>query len=76
MNNIINVTNDIFNNGYIINSIIVKIVNYLIYNTQISDKNKSKLLFEMSTIEKSINDGADEYIQLLKIFISLSMIKM
>jgi replication factor C subunit 2/4 len=76
MNNIINVTNDIFNNGYIINSIIVKIVNYLIYNTEISDKNKSKLLFEMSTIEKSINDGADEYIQLLKIFISLSMIKM
>jgi hypothetical protein len=29
----------------------------------------------MSTIEKNINDGADEYIQLLKIFISLSMLK-
>ena len=75
MNNIINVTNDIFNNGYIINSIIVKIINYLISNTNISDISKSKLLFEMSTIEKNINDGADEYIQLLKIFISLSMLQ-
>ena len=75
MNNIINVTNDVFNNGYIINSIIVKIIDYLISNTQISDKTKSSLLFEISTVEKSINDGADEYIQLLKIFISLSMLK-
>jgi replication factor C subunit 2/4 len=75
MNNIINVTNDVFNNGYIINSIIVKIINYLISDKNISDTSKSKLLFEMSTIEKNINDGADEYIQLLKIFISLSMLK-
>lgn len=75
MNNIINVTNDVFNKGYIINSIIVKIINYLMSNTKISDISKSKLLFEMSTIEKNINDGADEYIQLLKIFISLSMLK-
>jgi replication factor C subunit 2/4 len=75
MNNIINVTNDVFNNGYIINSIIIKIINYLIANTSISDASKSNLLFEMSTIEKNINDGADEYIQLLKIFISLSMLK-
>jgi replication factor C subunit 2/4 len=74
--NIINVTNDIFNNGYIINSIIIKIICYLVSNTKISDKSKSQLLFEMSTIEKNINDGADEYIQLLKIFISLSMLKL
>ena len=70
MDNIINVTNDIFNNGYIINSIIIKIINFLISNNNISDKDKSNLLFEMSTIEKNINDGADEYIQLLKIFMS------
>ena len=76
MNNIINVTNDIFNNGYIINSIIIKIVDYLLSNTNISDKSKSVLLFDLGIIEKKINDGADEYIQLLKIFISLSMLNL
>ena len=45
-------------------------------NTNISDKDKSKIIFEMSTIEKNINDGADEYIQLLKIFISLSILNL
>ena len=74
MDNIISVTNDIFNNGYIINSIILKIINFLVTNTKISDNSKSNLLFEMSSIEKNINDGADEYIQLLKFFISLSML--
>lgn len=72
MSNILNITNEIFNNGYIINFVIVKIINYLIYNDKITDDVKSALMFEMSTIEKNINDGADEYIQLLKIFISIS----
>lgn len=74
MENIISVTNEVFNNGYIINFVIVKIINYLLLNNEISDKTKSKILFDMSTIEKNINDGADEYIQLLKIFISLSIL--
>jgi replication factor C subunit 2/4 len=76
MDNIINVTNQIFNNGYIIHFVIEKIINYLLHNTNISDKDKSKIIFEMSTIEKNINDGADEYIQMLKIFISLSVLSL
>ncbi len=72
MENIINITNQVFNNGYIIYFVIEKIINYLMQNTKISDEEKSQIIFEMSTIEKNINDGADEYIQLLKIFISLS----
>jgi len=71
MQNIINIANDVFNNGYIINFIIIKVINYLMMNDKISDEFKSKVMFEMSTIEKNINDGADEYIQLLKIFMSL-----
>ena len=76
MENIINITNQVFNNGYIIYFVIEKIINYLMLNTNISDKDKSKIIFEMSTIEKNINDGADEYIQLLKIFISLSILNL
>lgn len=71
MQNIINIANDVFNNGYITNFIIIKVINYLMNNNEISDELKSKVMFEMSTIEKNINDGADEYIQLLKIFMSL-----
>jgi replication factor C subunit 2/4 len=69
--NIINIANDVFNNGYIINFIIIKVINYLMIDDKISDELKSKVMFEMSSIEKNINDGADEYIQLLKIFMSL-----
>jgi replication factor C subunit 2/4 len=74
IDNIISVINDIFNNGFIINSIINKIINYLVNNTKISDKAKATVLFDLSVIEKKINDGADEYIQLLKIFMSISML--
>ena len=65
--NIINVTKEIINKGYVFNSIVNNIINYLLYNLNISDNNKAKVLFEISFIEKNINDGADEYIQLLKL---------
>jgi replication factor C subunit 2/4 len=74
--NIINITNQIFNNGYIIYFVIEKIIHFLLSNDKITDKEKSKIIFEMSTIEKNINDGADEFIQLLKIFISLSVMEL
>jgi len=65
--NLIKVTKDIINKGYVFNSIMLKIINYIIYDKNMNDKIKSKILFEISTIEKNITDGADEYIQLLKL---------
>ncbi len=65
---IIGITKDIINKGFIFNSIIIKIIEYIIKAHDINDKTKAKILFEMSFIEKNINDGADEYIQLLKLF--------
>jgi replication factor C subunit 2/4 len=73
--NVINVTKEIINNGYVFNSIMTKISNYIIYNDEIDDKQKSKVLFEISFIEKNINDGADEFIQLLKLMYIISTIK-
>lgn len=72
--NIIKITKEIINKGYIFNSVINKIIQYLIENNKISDKSKSKIFFEMSNVEKCINDGANEYIQLLKILTMISMI--
>ena len=73
INNIINVTKNIINNGYIFNSIINELIIY-ITNYNIKDNIKAKFLFEISNIEKNINEGADEYIQLLKILNNISNI--
>lgn len=70
--NIIKVTKEIINKGYIFNSIINKIIQYIILNDEYDDKSKATVLFEMSLIEKSINDGANEYIQLLKLITMIS----
>jgi replication factor C subunit 2/4 len=75
ISNIIKIIKDIINKGFIFNSIINKIIEYIIENECIKDNIKAKILFEMSFIEKNINDGADEYIQLLKLFNNISYIK-
>lgn len=72
--NIIEVTTEIINNGYIFGSVINKIIQYILNDKKIKDNQKAKILFEISFIEKNINDGADEYIQLLKLLTLISMI--
>jgi len=72
--NVINITKEVINKGYVFNSIMNKIINYIIYDKNINDKSKAIILFEISTIEKNINDGADEYIQLLKLLNYISNI--
>ncbi len=70
--NVIKVSKEIINKGYIFNSVINKIIHYLMLNDEIDDKNKATILFEISNIEKNINDGANEYIQLLKLITMIS----
>ena len=72
--NIMDVTKDIISKGYIFNSIVTKIIQYVVNEKSISDQNKAKILYEISFIEKNINDGADEYIQLLKLFTIISSV--
>jgi replication factor C subunit 2/4 len=74
VSNIITITKDIINKGFIFNSIIIKIIEFITNSNEIKDSTKAKILFEMSFIEKNINDGADEYIQLLKLFNNISNI--
>ena len=65
---VINVAKDIINKGYVFNSVLIKIINYLMISKTISDLKKGKILFLIGMIEKNINDGANYYIQLLKLF--------
>lgn len=70
--NVIKITKEIINKGYIFNSVINKIISNIISSNIVEDKSKAKILFEISNIEKSINDGANEYIQLLKLMTMIS----
>ncbi len=72
--NITKITRDIINKGFIFNSVIIKIIDYITNDETIKDNIKANILFEMSFIEKYINDGADEYIQLLKLLNNISNI--
>lgn len=70
--NVIKITKEIINKGYIFNSVVNKIIDYIIIDDVIEDKSKALILFEISDIEKNINDGANEYIQLLKLLTMVS----
>lgn len=72
--NIIRIAKDIINKGFIFNSIVNKIISYITNDNNIPDNIKAKILFDMSFIEANINDGADEYIQLLKILNNIANI--
>ena len=71
MKNIIEVTKEIIAEGYIFNSIIKQIIQYVL-QMDIEDIKKSEFLFEIGIVDKTTNMGGDEYINLLKM---LNMIK-
>ena len=74
ISNIIRISKDIISKGYIFNSLILRLIEYIINYENITEINKAKILFDISFIEKNINDGADEYIQILKLLNNLSNI--
>ena len=71
---VIEITNEIINKGYVFNSILLKIIDFIVNNKELSDDKKATILYEFSNIEKKINDGADELIQLISIFNNLKNI--
>jgi replication factor C subunit 2/4 len=46
----------------------------LILKSNISDSNKSKLILELSNIDYNLNDNANEFIQLIKLFTLINII--
>ena len=58
---------------YTIQSILKRSVEYVTLHIPHSEK-KIQFLFELSDIDKKINDNADEYIQLVKLFLWINHI--
>ncbi len=66
ISNLLKITNDIINEGFVFYSILKQFIDYVI-NLNINDTQKAKILYNLSNVEKIINNSGDEYSQLLKI---------
>ncbi len=58
--------------GYPINSILYTLNEIILNDKQINDSIKSKIFYNLGLIEKKLNDGSDEFIQLLSLFTYIS----
>lgn len=67
-----NITRLVLSFSYPINHIIDDISYNIINSTKISDIDKSIIFINISKCDKRLNDGANEYIQLLNIFTTIN----
>jgi len=72
--NILELTYEIKSYSYPIQNILNQINNQIIHNKNITDKMKSKICIVIAKSEKMLIDGADEFIQLLNIFMQIKYI--
>jgi len=64
---LINLVKDFKNSSYSSLNLLDILFNFVLEST-LSDKNKSKIIIEISKIDYYLNDNANEYIQLVKLF--------
>ena len=69
-----NLANEFSMSGYPINIILSQLVECIIKNQVLDDKMKSRICLHISNTEKRLIDGADEYLQLLSIFMCIKSI--
>jgi replication factor C subunit 2/4 len=58
--------------GYPVNSILYTLNEIVLNDTELTDNIKSKIFYNLSLTEKKLNDGSDEFIQILNIFTNIS----
>lgn len=73
INQLKDITLEISNEGYSINYLLNCIQNKLL-KTNISEKKKSRILINLSKTERIVSYGADDYIQLLAVFVYINYI--
>ena len=64
---LMDIAKNISKQGFIFSSIMLNVINYVVEDDELLDDRKAKIIFEMSNIEKYLNQRASEYVQLLKI---------
>lgn len=69
-----NLVEHIIKNGYPVNNILLQLTNLIIKNETINDKEKSEICLHIANTEKRLIDGADEFLQLLSVFMCIKSI--
>ena len=68
MKDIVAIASEFKNLSYSSLNLLEKLFNLVLKSNKFNDKDKGKLLIEMSKIDYYLNDNANEYIQLIKLF--------
>lgn len=76
INKIVELTDKIKSVGYPMNNVINRVNYMIITNEKLSDKQKSYICLHLAKTEKRLIDGADEFLQLLSIFMCIKSISM
>jgi len=63
--NILKNINTILNNGNSATEVLINILDIITYNNQLSELQKCNILYEISFIDNYLNNGCDDYIQLI-----------
>jgi replication factor C subunit 2/4 len=71
VNEIVILANEFNTTGYPISIVLSQLIEAIVNNTEINDKMKSQICLHISNTEKRLIDGADEYLQLLSIFMCI-----
>lgn len=69
-----NLANEFSMSGYPINIILSQLIDCIVKNKDINDKMKSQICLHIANTEKRLIDGADEYLQLLSIFMCIKSV--
>ena len=73
-NKITNLTNEIIMKGYPLNNILNQLVNAIAVNDKLTDKMKALICLHIANTEQRLINGADEFMQLLSIFMCIKNI--
>jgi replication factor C subunit 2/4 len=73
-NKITNLTNDIIMKGFPLNNILDQLINTVAENEILTDKMKSLICLHIANTEQRLINGADEFMQLLSIFMCIKNI--
>jgi len=73
---IVNLTERIRRSGYSMTSILYQMIDMIINTSKLTDDMKAKICFYISNTEKMLNEGANEYLQLLSVFMYIKKIYM
>lgn len=71
-NKLKNLVDEFTMNGYPLNILLSQLVDSVAKSTILTDKQKSCICYHISTTEKRLIDGADEYLQLFSVFMCIN----